>query len=72
MSRGIVPPLIHGILDYPPAALSLAPLASSAARTTTALVFNLAVGAAGLVATLATRFEPRMRNEQGMTPRIAA
>ena len=39
---------------------------------TTALVFYLAVGATGLVATLATRFEPRIPDEHGMTMPMAA
>ena len=39
---------------------------------TTALVFYLAVGATGLVATLATRFEPRIPDEHGMSMPMAA
>jgi hypothetical protein len=39
---------------------------------TTALVFYLIVGAGGLVATLATRFGPRMPVEREMTLRMAA
>lgn len=38
----------------------------SAARTAAALVFYLIVSARGLVATLATRFEPRVQAEPAM------
>jgi len=39
---------------------------------TAALVFYVAVGAAGLLATLLTRFEPQMRDEQSIRLRLAA
>jgi len=39
---------------------------------TTALVFYLIVGAGGLAATLATRFEPRVAAEREMAVRMAA
>jgi hypothetical protein len=69
----IIPPLVHGYADITvTVALIVLPFIVGFSSHTTALVFYLAVGVAGLVATLATRFEPRMRDEQGMTVRIAA
>ena len=69
----IIPPLLHGYADITvTVALIVLPFIVGFSGHTTALVFYLAAGAAGLVATLATRFEPRMRNEQGMTLRMAA
>lgn len=69
----IIPPLLHGYADITvTVALIVLPFIIGFSGHTTALVFYLAVGAAGLVATLATRFEPRMRDEQGMMLRMAA
>jgi hypothetical protein len=69
----IIPPLLHGYADIAvTVALIVLPFIVDFSSHTTALVFYLAVGGAGLVATLATRFEPRMRGEQGMAVRMAA
>jgi hypothetical protein len=58
----VIPPLLHGYADVAATvALIVLPFIVGFSRHTTALVFYLIVGAAGLVATLATRFEPRMR-----------
>src|SRR5262245_24810369 len=69
----VIPPLLHGYADIAvTVALIVLPFIVGFSSHTTALVFYLAVGVAGLVATLATRFEPRLRDEQGMTARMAA
>jgi hypothetical protein len=69
----VIPPLLHGYADVAvTVALIVLPFVVGFADDTAALVFYLIVGAGGLVATLATRFEPQMRNEQGMTHRMAA
>ena len=75
MSRGIISPFVHGLLDYPLAAvLIVLPFIVGFSSHTTALVFYLIVGAGGLLATLATRFEPQMKMqaEHGMMLRQAA
>jgi hypothetical protein len=60
----VIPPLLHGYTDIAVlVALIVLPFIVGFSSHTTALVFYLIVGAAGLVATLATRFEPRMRVE---------
>jgi len=69
----IIPPLLHGYADITvTVALIVLPFIVGFSGHTTALVFYLAVGATGLVATLATRFEPGVRNQQAMTMRMAA
>jgi len=56
----IIPPLLHGYADIVvTVALIVLPFIVGFSDHTTALVFYLVVGAAGLAATLATRFEPR-------------
>jgi hypothetical protein len=73
MGRGIIPPVVHGVLDYPLAAvLIVLPFIVGFSNHTTALVLYLVVGAGGLAATLATRFEPRMKASGEMTFRMAA
>jgi hypothetical protein len=58
----VIPPLLHGYADIAvTVALIVLPFAVGFASHTTALVFYLVVGAGGLLATLATRFEPRTR-----------
>jgi len=65
----IIPPLLHGYADISvTAALIVLPFIVGFSDHTTALVFYLAVGAAGLVATLLTRFGPRVREERGLKP----
>ena len=69
----IIPPLLHGYADIAvTVALIVLPFIVGFESHTTALVFYLVVGAGGLVATLATRFEPRMPAEHEMTLRMAA
>ena len=69
----IIPPLLHGYADVAvTVALIVLPFIIGFSGHTTALVFYLAVGAAGLVATLATRFEPRMRGERSIRLGMAA
>lgn len=69
----IIPPLLHGYTDVVvTVALIVLPFIVGFSGHTTALVFYVAVGAAGLVATLATRFEPTMQSEQAMTMPMAA
>ena len=69
----IIPPLLHGYTDVVvTVALIVLPFIVGFSGHTTALVFYVAVGAAGLVATLATRFEPTMQSEQSMTMPMAA
>src|SRR5262249_4332665 len=68
----IIPPLLHGYTDMTvTVALIVLPFIIGFSQHTTALVFYLAVGAGGLVATLATRW-PSMGEERGMTVRMAA
>ena len=57
MGRGVIPPVVHGALDYPLAAVLIV-LAFLVGfwDDTTALLFYLIVGAGRLAATLATRF----------------
>lgn len=71
----IIPPLLHGYADIAvTVALIVLPFIVGFSDHTTALVFYLIVGASGLAATLATRFEPRMmaQREQEMNLRMAA
>jgi hypothetical protein len=63
----VIPPLLHTVT-----ALIVLPFAVGFSDHTTALVFYLVVGTGGLLATLATRFEPRMRVERDMMVRAAA
>ena len=70
MARGIIPPFVHGLLDYPLAVVL--PFIVGFTSHTTALVFYLVVGVGGLLATLATRFEPRVQAESAMRLREAA
>jgi hypothetical protein len=54
----IIPPLLHGYADtVVTVALIVLPFAVGFTHHTAALVFYLVVGVAGLLATLATRFE---------------
>jgi hypothetical protein len=54
----VIPPLLHGYADIAvTVALIVLPFAAGFSSHTTALVFYLIVGAGGLLATLATRFE---------------
>ena len=63
----VIPPLLHGSLDIAVAvALIVLPFAVGFTGHMTALVFYLVVGIGGLGATLATRFEPRMRMEPAL------
>src|SRR3954464_469082 len=69
----IIPPLLHGYTDITvTVALIMLPFIVGFSDHTTALVFYLIVGAGGLAATLATRFEPRMAADHQMTLRMAA
>jgi hypothetical protein len=69
----IIPPLLHGYADIAvTVALIVLPFIIGFSSHTTALVFYLAVGAGGLLATLATRFEPRMPAQRRMMLREAA
>jgi hypothetical protein len=68
----VIPPLLHGYTDIAvTVALIVLPFAVGFTGDTTALVFYLAVGAGGLVATLATRFPPRTRAAHEMSLRMA-
>jgi hypothetical protein len=63
----VIPPLLHGYADIAvTVALIVLPFIVGFSSHTTALLFYLIVGAGGLVATLATRFEPSMRAERAM------
>ena len=67
----VIPPLLHGYADIiVTVALIVLPFIVGFSDHTTALVFYLAVGGAGLVATLATRW-PAMPEEHGMAMRMA-
>jgi hypothetical protein len=69
----VIPPLLHGYADLTvTAALIVLPFIIGFESHTTALVFYVVVGVGGLVATLATRFEPQMRDAQRMALRMAA
>jgi hypothetical protein len=69
----IIPPLLHGYTDINvTVALIVLPFIVGFSEYTTALVFYLVVGAGGVAATLATRFEPRGAAERDMTLRMAA
>jgi hypothetical protein len=69
----IIPPLLHGYADITvTVALIVLPFIVGVSGHTAALVFYVAVGAAGLLATLLTRFEPQMRDEQSIRLRMAA
>ena len=60
-------PLLHGYLEIAVTlALIVLPFAVSLTAHLTALVFCLVVGVGGLVATLATPFEPRVRMEPAL------
>lgn len=69
----VIPPLLHGYMDIAVTlGLIVLPFIIGFERHTTALVFYLVVGVGGLVATLATRFEPQVRDAQRMALRMAA
>jgi hypothetical protein len=69
----VIPPLLHGYADVAvTVALIVLPFIVGFWDDTTALVFYLIVGAGGLVATLATRFESRMPAASEMMLRPAA
>src|SRR3954447_19861091 len=69
----IIPPLLHGYADtIVTLALIVLPFAVGFSHRTSALVFYVVVGAAGLLATLATRFEPPVPSAHTMaSPRPA-
>lgn len=61
----VIPPLVHGYADLVvTVALVVLPFIVGFADHTTALVFYLVVGIGGLAATLATRFEPQMKQAE--------
>ena len=65
----VIPPLLHGYADVlATTALIVLPFAVGFSDRTNALLFYVIVGGAGLIATLATRFEstPAMVAETGM------
>ena len=69
----VIPPLLHGYADVAvTVALIVLPFIVGFWDDTTALVVYLTVGAGGLVATLTTRFEPRMPTANDMMLRPAA
>jgi len=69
----IIPPLLHGYADIvATVALIVLPFIVGFTSHTAALVFYLVVGAGGLAATLATRFEPLEQAERDVTLRMAA
>src|SRR5918992_1712464 len=69
----VIPPLLHGYADVAvTVAMIVLPFIVGFWDDTAALVFYLIVGAGGLVATLATRFEPRTPAESHMMLRTAA
>jgi uncharacterized membrane protein YuzA (DUF378 family) len=69
----VIPPLLHGYADIiVTVALILLPFILGFDDSTAALLFYVIVGAAGLVATLATRFESPARAPRAMTSPQAA
>jgi hypothetical protein len=63
----VIPPLLHGYVDIAvTVALIVLPFIIGFTSHTTALVFYLVVGVSGLLATLATRFEPHMWARRAM------
>jgi hypothetical protein len=69
----VIPPLLHGYADLTvTVALIVLPFIVGFSSHTTALVFYLIVGIGGLLATLATRFEPSMKAVHRMMVREAA
>jgi hypothetical protein len=71
--RAGYPPLLHGYAAViEPVALILLPFSLGFDDSTAALLFYEIVGGAGLLATLATRFEPRVPEARAMTSAQAA
>jgi hypothetical protein len=69
----IIPPLVHGYVDtLVTLAMIVLPFAVGFSHQTPALVFYVAVGGAGLLATIATRFESPMPSAQPMLAPDAA
>ena len=69
----VIPPLLHGYADVVvTVALILLPFILGFDDSTAALLFYAIVGGAGLLATLATRFEPRVPEARAMTSPQAA
>jgi hypothetical protein len=69
----IIPPLVHGYVDtLVTLAMIVLPFAVGFSHHTPALVFYVVVGGAGLLATLATRFESPMPSAQPMMAPDAA
>jgi uncharacterized membrane protein YuzA (DUF378 family) len=69
----VIPPLLHGYADViVTVALILLPLILGCDDSTAALVFYEIVGGAGVLATLATSFEPRVPEARAMTVTQAA
>lgn len=69
----VIPPLLHGYADIAvTVALIVLPFIVGFADDTTALAFYVIVGAGGLVATLATRFETQMLPASDIMLRPAA
>jgi hypothetical protein len=63
----IIPPLVHGYVDtLVTLALIVLPFAVGFSDDTTALVFYVVVGGAGLLATLATRFPSAVPSARSM------
>jgi hypothetical protein len=69
----IIPPLVHGYADtLVTLALIVLPFVVGFSDRMTALIFYVVVGAAGLLATLATRFESPVPSAHTMAfPRAA-
>src|ERR687887_2772307 len=64
----VIPPLLHGYADVVvTVALILLPFILGFGDSTAALLFYEIVGGAGLLATLATRFESRVPEARAMT-----
>jgi hypothetical protein len=71
----VIPPLLHGYVDVlATVALIVLPFAVGFSYRTNALLFYVIVGAGGLAATLATRFDasPSLRAERAMMAPKAA
>src|SRR5918996_422215 len=69
----VIPPLLHGYADViVTVALILLPFILGFDDSTAALLFYEIVGGAGLLATLATRFESRVPEARAMTSPQAA